>query len=60
MRGGYGISIDGLESRFEVLNVTNTPHFVNPAANVSNLQEGLIRRMLAPDLLRGATCVSVA
>jgi hypothetical protein len=37
MRGGYGISIDGLESRFEVLNVTNTPHFVNPAANVSNL-----------------------
>ena len=35
-----------LQLRVEALNVTNTPHFANPAANVSNLQlnpDGSIR-----------------
>jgi hypothetical protein len=37
-----------LQVRFEALNATNTPHFSNPAANVSNLQlnpDGSVRSL---------------
>jgi hypothetical protein len=37
-----------LQARMEVFNVTNTPHFANPNANVSNLQlnaDGTIRNL---------------
>ena len=37
-----------LQLRVEALNVTNTPHFANPAANVSNLQlnpDGTVRNL---------------
>ena len=37
-----------LQLRVEALNVTNTPHFANPASNVSNLQlnpDGTVRNL---------------
>ena len=37
-----------LQLRVEALNVTNTPHFANPATNVSNLQlnpDGTVRNL---------------
>jgi hypothetical protein len=37
-----------LQVRFEALNATNTPHFANPASNVSNLQlnpDGSVRNL---------------
>ena len=37
-----------LQVRIEALNVTNTPHFANPAANVQNLQlnpDGTVRNL---------------
>src|SRR5262249_8024531 len=47
-----------LQSRFEVLNVTNTPHFANPAANVSNLQlngDGSVRSLNVFAVITSAT-----
>ena len=47
-----------LQSRFEVLNVTNTPHFGNPAANVSNLQlnpDGSVRNLNGFAVITSAT-----
>jgi hypothetical protein len=37
-----------LQIRIEALNVTNTPHFANPAANIANLQlntDGTVRSL---------------
>ena len=37
-----------LQLRVEALNATNTPHFANPASNVSNLQlnpDGTVRNL---------------
>jgi hypothetical protein len=37
-----------LQLRVEALNVTNTPHFANPASNVANLQlnpDGTVRNL---------------
>lgn len=47
-----------LQCRFEALNVTNTPHFANPAANVSNLQlnaDGSVKNLNGYDVITSAT-----
>ena len=48
-RVGQEVSVeDGAQVRGEALNATNTPHFSNPGANVSNLQlnpDGTVRSL---------------
>jgi len=47
-----------LQCRFEALNVTNTPQFANPAANVSNLQlnpDGSVKNLNGFDVITSAS-----